>query len=307
MIIEGKLRERCGERDAAMPRGIPIGERSNDNEIESIIERTRKDGIGPHFSSLITYFYLIVMSLTTNKRLVGELRSLIGKGHKGCFLMTDRGGPATNAWISQTVVQGDAHHLTIDKLHGLNAVMCDFAAVIVRNAGSLFPAIYGLSPEKYVGLEKRSAGDTWFDGHVQLGNVKGKVSLSDSDKITGGGFAPVAKLLSICRPRLVRVALSHLEWLTKQGRLRPSSFHQNALTDIAKVAEAQMSLDFISPVTLDRVHAMKFAFNELLLDIVLSGAVRDLQDRRDLLGLTKMEGSSYRCFLEIIAKRMARQ
>lgn len=306
MIIEGKLRERLSEKDTAMPKGYPVGEIPGDNEIESIIEKTRKDGIGPHFSSLVTYFFFIPLSSTTNKRLAEELRGLIGSGRRGCFLMTDRGGPSMNTWISQTVVQGDAHHLTIDKLHGLNAVLCDFASVIVRNSGSLFPAVYVLNPETYAGLEKRAAGDVWFDGHVQLGNVKGKVSLSDSDRITGGGFAPVAKLLSICRPRLVRVALSHLQWLAEQGRLIPSGFHQNALTDIAKVAEAQMRFDVISPATLDRVHALKFAFNELLLDMVLSGAVRDLQDRRDLLGLTKMEGSSYRCFLEIMAKRMAR-
>ena len=307
MIIEGKLRERGGERDAAMPIGIPIGERSNDNEIESIIERTGKDGIGPHFNSLITYFWVIIaMTSTADQKKVEELLGLIRKGLKGCFLMTDRGGPSMNTWFSQTVVQGDTHNLTIDKLHGMNALQCDCAIVVVRNSGSFLPAIYGLNPEKYAGLEKKAAGDRWFDGHVQLGNVKGKVTLSDNEKLIGGGFAPVAKQLSICRPRLVRVALSHLQWLIKQGRLRPSDFHQHALADITALAEAQMRFDVISPVTLDRIHALKFAFNELLLDMVLSTAVRDLQDRRDLLGLTKMEGSSYRCFLEIMAKRMAR-
>jgi len=152
MIIEGKLRERGGERDDAMPRGIPIGKRSNDNEIESIIERTGKDGIGPHFNSLITYFWVIIaMTSTADQKKVEELLGLIRKGLKGCFLMTNRGGPSMNTWFSQTVVQGDAHNLTIDKLHGMNALQCDCAIVVVRNSGSFLPAIYGLNPEKYAG------------------------------------------------------------------------------------------------------------------------------------------------------------
>ncbi len=308
MIIEGELRDRDGKRDAAAAKGYPIGEIPDSGEIESIIEGTRREGIGPHFNSLITYFWVIIaMTSTAEKQKVEELLGLIRRGLKGCFLMTDRGGPSMNTWISQTIVKDDDHLLTIDKLHGMNAVQCDCAIVVVRNPGSFLPAVYGLKPEKYAGLEKHAAGDAWFDGHVQLGNVQGKVTLSSNEKLIGGGFAPVAKQLSICRPRLVRVALSHLQWLTGCGRLRLSGFHQQALADITALAEAQMRFDVISPYTLDRVHALKFSFNELLLDIVLSGAVSDLPDRRDLLGLTKMEGSSYRCFLEIMARRMVRK
>jgi predicted HNH restriction endonuclease len=39
--------------------------------------------------------------------------------------------------------------------------------------------------------------------------------------------------------------------------------------------------------------------NELWLSLVVNGSVASQADQRDLLGFTKMEGSSYRCFREI--------
>ena len=45
--------------------------------------------------------------------------------------------------------------------------------------------------------------------------------------------------------------------------------------------------------------ALKWIANETWLHLVVAGLVPGQGDIRDLIGLSKMEGSSYRCFFEI--------
>jgi hypothetical protein len=54
--------------------------------------------------------------------------------------------------------------------------------------------------------------------------------------------------------------------------------------------------------SVDRVLALKFASNQFLLHLVANQRVIQLKDQRDLLGFSKMEGSSYRCLFEIYSK-----
>jgi hypothetical protein len=54
--------------------------------------------------------------------------------------------------------------------------------------------------------------------------------------------------------------------------------------------------------SVDQVLALKFTSNELLQSLVVKGSVPGLDDQRDLLGFTKMEGSSYRCLFEVYSK-----
>ena len=72
------------------------------------------------------------------------------------------------------------------------------------------------------------------------------------------------------------------------------------------MAETASSRDHYSGLTIDEVLVLKFASNEVILDIVTSASVAGAGDRRDLLGFTKMEGSSYRCLFEVLGKRWKR-
>ncbi|MET5116223.1 hypothetical protein AAHH79_39280, partial [Burkholderia pseudomallei] len=68
---------------------------------------------------------------------------------------------------------------------------------------------------------------------------------------------------------------------------------------VADAAPAHSSSCVYGSDVLHLVLAIKFAANELLGDLVRGGAVRRFDDKRDLLALSKMEGSAYLCYYEI--------
>ncbi len=107
------------------------------------------------------------------------------------------------------------------------------------------------------------------------------------------------KYLTIVRPYFVRALMAHVGWLAREGRLALSPAHESVRRFVADAARAQSRSSVYGADVVQRVLALKFAANELLGDLVRGGAVRRFDDQRDLLALSKMEGSAYRCYYEI--------
>jgi hypothetical protein len=149
-------------------------------------------------------------------------------------------------------------------------------------------------------LKRSPTGTAYLDESLQLGNVQGTLRLSKSHAIQKGGVAGVKQFLSIVRPRFVIAICWHLRWLERKCLLTLSTTQSDALQNIAQLA--QMAIEQPQHASEDAVLLLKFAINELLVDIVCKGAVMHPMDQRDLLGLSKMEGSSYRCLLEVLSR-----
>ena len=96
--------------------------------------------------------------------------------------------------------------------------------------------------------------------------------------------------------------MHHLLWLQDQNRLTLDDDDRSAIYFMINTANWCTAQDKFSIHSVDRVLALKFTSNELLQSLVVKGAVNDINDQRDLLGFTKMEGSSYRCLFEIYSK-----
>ncbi|WHI49614.1 hypothetical protein P3339_14165 [Microbulbifer sp. MLAF003] len=112
----------------------------------------------------------------------------------------------------------------------------------------------------------------------------------------------VNRFLTLVRPRFVKSLMHFVLWLKDQGEVELSVTDQGHIEYLIYLCNEQTSATIFSMHSVNRVLATKFASNELLLDIVASGKVKNKARQRDLLAFTKMEGSSYRCFFEIYSK-----
>lgn len=219
----------------------------------------------------------------------------------GAFFMTDRGGPSMrHDWKTTWEVDGDHGTLTIDKISAIGAMDFGFAWVAARSPKSLGPALVLVDPESAASLKRTASGLPYLDGSLQLGNVSGTLRLPTTHVIEKGGVAGVKQFLSIVRPRFVTAICAHLLWLQRRDGLTLDATRLDALRNIQQIARAL--IDQAPGAGEDAVLLMKFAINELLVDLVCAGAVARPMDQRDLLGLSKMEGSSYRCMLEVLSR-----
>jgi hypothetical protein len=101
--------------------------------------------------------------------------------------------------------------------------------------------------------------------------------------------------------------MAHLLWLKECGNLSLVDDAEEGVRWLHTAALTVASEPFPTSTTLRQVLALKFASNEILLEMVSNGAFTDPTDERDALAFTKMEGSSYRCFRELCTKVEARQ
>lgn len=304
MIIEGGYQKQPIERQLPPLIERPLGEFPQTPAIEHKLELIRKEGFQDHFHELIGLFGAIMMTLSGSKEQQAWVQDWVASGLLGTFLMTDAGGPSLAAWKSEVVTDADgAKTLVVDKWHGIAADKLGFGLITARQGSSPIPVIFLVSPEKCAKLEQTPAGESWLSGRLMLGNVKGSVPIEKKEQMVGGGLTGVNKFLTLCRPRFVRGLMAHVAWLVDQQRATPSAEQTEAVENLAEIARRLTTKDTMSRDSVDEVLAIKFASNEVLLDLVVSGAIPKLDDQRDLLGFTKMEGSSYRCFFEIESKR----
>ncbi|MDR2031419.1 MAG: hypothetical protein LBP86_03985 [Azoarcus sp.] len=275
--------------------------------VADTLAQVREEGLGPHLYRLTGLFGHIMLSLSGTPEQVAAVREWVAQGRGGAFFMTDRGGPALQQWHSRLEVEGDAWHVSLDKIWTIGAVDCEFAIVVVSRQGSMAPVALLLGPEQCVPLHRQASGLPYFAGRVQLGSCRGAFVGSPAMALTRGGLIAVKQFLTIVRPRLVLALMAHLDWLLVQGRLHISPAHREAIDCLRELCGAISRAKFYTRHSEDEVMALKFASNTLLLDCVENGEVPDAMDARDMLAMTKMEGSSYRCFYEIYMRNRGRR
>ncbi len=268
---------------------------------ESILGQIRLEGLAPHYKPFMRTFARILFSLFLTPDQYDRACACIDSGNNLRFLMSDAGGPTLGSWRTVAEPKDDGFKLRIDKVWGMYANLDGMAIIAARTPGSFFPSAFLVWPEQYATLQRSLCGDSFLDGVVQLGNVRGEVSVAPADRLKAGGPAALNKYLTTVRPFLVRALMAHVEWLHDQGRLRLGPDERAARDFIADAARAKTQTGTYANEDVHKVLALKFASNELLLHLVASGAVERYADQRDLLAFTKMEGSSYRCYHELRA------
>ncbi|WDE02325.1 hypothetical protein [Thalassomonas actiniarum] len=271
--------------------------------IDELTDKVKHEGFGPHFHQIIGLFGSIMLGLCATEDQQALVNKWLEQGHFGNFLMTDGGGPTLAYWnTTLTPIDDGNFTLNVDKKWGIEGQNVGFGMVVCQQKGKPFPVTVLLSPEKSQTLQQQACGGTFLDGRLQLGNVKGQVQVSKEDFFTKGGLGSVNRFLTLVRPRFVKSLMHHLLWLQQQDRLTLEQDDLSAIDFIINMANWCTAKDTFSIHSVDQVLALKFTSNELLLSLVRKGALKHLNDQRDLLGFTKMEGSSYRCLFEVYSK-----
>lgn len=298
IIIEDKLSPRAPLGEPRVSQPLPSFEQTF--VIDELCEAVKIDGFGKHFHQIIGLFGSIMLQLTATEKQMNDINQWLEQGYFGHFLMTDAGGPALANW--QTVLNDDGE-LSIAKKWGIEAHDLGFVMLVTRQGNKPFPVTALLTPEQCQQLNAKKVGTPYLDGSVQLGDVTGTVTIDKSQLLSRGGMGAVNRFLTLVRPRFVKSLMNHLCYLRDNDRLSVDQDTQSAIDFIGDAADMCLAQKIFSMHSVDKVLALKFASNELLLELVAQGKVAQLQDARDLLGMSKMEGSSYRCFFEIYSKQ----
>ncbi|OMZ34313.1 hypothetical protein [Burkholderia pseudomallei] len=268
-------------------------------QTEAVLEQIAHEGLAPHFKPFMRGFSHVMSALFLTPEQDAKVQAYRAAGHHLRFLMSDGGGPALAGWRSTVRVEHGRTRLAIDKVWGIEAHRESIGLVAVRAPGAFMPAAYLVWPEQYRTLERAACGEPFLEGGLQLGNVRGEIETTPEDRLRIGGPNVFNKYLTIVRPYFVRALMAHVGWLAREGRLALSPAHESVRRFVADAARAQSRSSVYGADVVQRVLALKFAANELLGDLVRGGAVRRFDDQRDLLALSKMEGSAYRCYYEI--------
>jgi hypothetical protein len=303
-IIEWTISGESAQNNAAISRTI-IPSRfiaATENQFEKI----ELEGLAPHFREMLSHFGAIFLDLCGNENQRRSAEKWSSAGERGVFLMTDAGGAVLANWLSVLKEESGRKDLVIDKIDSIEGHTAHFAIVAARRGHSPLPIFFLLPPEQLASLRREAVGASWLDGSFRLANVVGRVEVNAECILAAGGLSTASLFLTIVRPRFVRALLAYLNWLERFRRIVRTGPQQAASRNLKIIAETASARNRFSGSTIDEVSAIKFASNELILDIVTSASVTDARDRRDLLGFTKMEGSSYRCLFEVLEKRRKR-
>lgn len=271
--------------------------------IDQLTEQVKDVGFGEHFHDIIGLFGSIMLQMTATPQQQQQVNDWLEQGHFGHFLMTDAGGSSLNHWETSLDNSPSQWQITINKKWGIEAHQLGFLMLVVKQPGKPFPLTFLIPPEQSQHLSQEKVGASYLDDKLQLGNVKGVISIDASQQLKLGGLSSVNRFLTLVRPRFVKALMNHLLWLASQNRLTMDDELNNNIQYLHDVADSCLANTLFSIHSVDQVLALKFASNELLFDTVAKGKVNLFSDQRDLLGFTKMEGSSYRCFLEIYSKQ----
>ena len=301
MLIEDPQTEIAPLREATVKQ--PLEEFEQTWALDQMVESVKAEGFADHFHNIIGLFGSIMMSLTATDEQLKQVDAWVKQGLFGHFLMTDKGGPSLANWRTRLSEVNGELKLNIDKIHGIEAHNLGFAMVVAAQEGKPFPVTIMLPPELTQALNQRAIGQSFFDGKMQLGNCSGQVSISKEMMLSRGGLGSVNRFLTLVRPRFVKSLMHHILYLHSKQELSLDVTDQDHIEYLIGVCNQQLAEKEFSMHSVNRVLATKFASNEILFNLVAQGKVKRSSTQRDLLGFTKMEGSSYRCFFEIYSKQ----
>lgn len=266
--------------------------------IRALIGQVEQDGFGPHAARFFGMLGAVMVSLAGTEAQAARVMGWAEAGLTGAFAMTDRGGPLAQDWRS--VLSTTTPALTVDKVWSMNAHRADFGIVVVRQGQSMVLATAVIPPEVWATADRRACGAAFLDGALPLGDVKLTVETADPDWFLRKGGPIAAKVfLTLARPWLIQALCAHARWLSAQGRLTLDACGAEAVAWLDEAARNQAALGAFDRFSEDQAMALKWIANETWLHLVTSGCVPAASDQRDLIGFSKMEGSSYRCFHEI--------
>jgi len=267
--------------------------------IRALIEDVRKSGFGPHAARFFGLLGSVMIDLSGTDAQKARVQGWVDAGLTACFAMTDRGGPLAHQWLSE-ISTDTPPRLTVNKVWSMNANRSDFGIVIVRQGKSMVMAPVLVPPEEFAKAETCQSGPSFLDGHLPLGDVKLTIEQANPDWVlrTGGPISSKV-FLSLARPFLIQALVAHARWLVDQQRLNLDKTGSVALEFLSQAARNQSAKKYFDKHSEDQAMALKWVANETWLHLVVNGLVSGQDDARDLISLTKMEGSSYRCFFEI--------
>lgn len=266
--------------------------------VRQLIDRVWTEGFGPHAVRFFGLLGSVMIQLAGKPEHATQVSAWVAQGMTGTFCMTDRGGPLGSQWLTEAT-PGEQSMLRVDKLWAMNACEADFAIVIARRGRSMVLAPVLLPPSALASAVRVSSGAAFLDGQLPLGDLKWEGQLDPDWLLTQGGPIVPKLFLSLARPWLIQALCAHAVWLAEHGRLRLDATTRGCLDFLGEAARNQAKLVSFDRFSEDQAMALKWMANELWTHLIVTGAVPGMSDRRDLLGFAKMEGSSYRCFIEI--------
>lgn len=303
-LIEDDFSQRLPFTQAKVKQPLPKFEQTF--VIDELTLRVRETGFGPQFHQIIGLFGSIMLNMTASDAQQDAVNAWLEQDIFGHFLMTDAGGPSLANWSTELSARPDdagLYSLVVNKKWGIEAHNLGFVMLVVKQAGKPYPLTLMLTPEQSQLLQQNKVGNSYLDGSLQLGNVSGEIKVSADQLLKKGGMASVNRFLTLVRPRFVKALMYHLLWLADNDKLIMDDELADNIAFILGFADYFLAQPDFSIHSVDQVLALKFASNELLAHIVATNKLKYVSDQRDLLGFTKMEGSSYRCFFEIYAKQ----
>ena len=298
-VEQGKLLS----EDASTP-FTPIEE--SIEQIQGII--SAEGLVSGHFHSLVRGFGSLLFGMIASPAQQAEVAAWheSGLAQFGGFLMADGGGSSIQQWKTVFAKNGEMLELEVDKVWIIEGHRLDYGSIASAGSQKLFPTSILVPPQQFGQLQKTKVGEPFLAGTLQLGNVRGKVSVPKSNMLTQGGLASTSIFLSKIRPRFVRALMAHTQWLAASGMMMLNPAQRESIEALEVIAKRYYHDLVKRKPSLPMALAIKFASNQILLDLVASGSAQDRCVRRDLLAFTRMEGSSYRCLFEIYGKLKVR-
>lgn len=302
MIIEDSLDEVSSVlRGPKITKQLPNFD--NEEKINEYLNIIKTEGFGEYFYQFTGELGRLMISLCGNQQQIELLQKWSMQGYKGVFLLTDQGGPSVHHWLSQISDNHDNQVvMNVDKIWAINAHHADYAIVNVKKGSLFYPLSFLIPPEQYSHLEKTPIGSSFLDSKLQLGNVVGTTKVSKTMQLSQGGLTGVNNFLTMARPRFVLGVMAHLQWLINEERLKSNTEVIQTIDTISEICHNLLKKQHFDFHSVNEVLALKFCCNEFLVHLVSSHIVHNSMDQRDLLGLSKMEGSSYRCLYEIYSR-----
>jgi hypothetical protein len=288
---------------------IPVDARTPFTETEMRIEQTLasilESGLSNNnFHTLVRDFGGILFGMIASNVQQAEVSSWHEQGIAsfGGFLMADGGGSSIQQWNTILTKNGEMLDIDIDKVWIIEGHRLDYGTIVAASTQKLYPTSILVPPEEFKKLSKTENGMPFLDGSLQLGNISGKVTVSKSCMLSGGGLASTSIFLAKIRPRFVRALMGHVQWLHANEKINPSSEQMDGVKGLEEIAKQYCYSLLERKPSLPIALALKFISNRILIDLVASDAVEDTMIARDLMAFTRMEGSSYRCLFEIYSK-----
>ena len=132
IIIEDSFS--CEVKSKQVSIEFPIPDLGSNNKFLQLYSRIKNQGLGVNFFSLSVELFFVLVRLSASTQQAKLIEKWGEMGHLGCFLMTDKGGPTLNSWVSECTDNDEgSFSLKIDKTWAIGGHGFDFSIIGVKN------------------------------------------------------------------------------------------------------------------------------------------------------------------------------